>query len=216
MKYNLILFLLINLFLVSCTKKTNPPEEIFIPVSDEFKKNWYFKAGSYWIYKDSISKRVDSAYISSTTTQIVSQDSSGKIINIEVINLLFNSPNLFTIFKLTSYPRNLIKTVNESTGLDYLIFDSDTTKIVNIKAGSSGIKYNQIQANLKIGSFIYPSVRAIYYSYTYPQHSLPDYTFSGKIRWQKEVGIVKFESSPYLRSNPNPRNLELLRFKIVK
>lgn len=62
-----ILITLIALLLVLGCKKG---EDTFY-LSDEVKRNFSFKPGSYWIYRDSISGREDSCYLNDSKIQIV-------------------------------------------------------------------------------------------------------------------------------------------------
>jgi hypothetical protein len=55
---NLLLIITMLVFAVGCKKKEN-----IYYLSDDVKRNFFFKPGSYWIYRDSISGRVDSCYI---------------------------------------------------------------------------------------------------------------------------------------------------------
>lgn len=57
MKNVLIIFVAL-LFFTSCKRKDNT-----IYLSEDIKRNYSFKPGSYWIYRDSISGREDSCYI---------------------------------------------------------------------------------------------------------------------------------------------------------
>lgn len=57
---NLLITLAALVLLVGCKKK-----ESILKLSDEVKRNFSFKPSSYWIYRDSISGRVDSFYLES-------------------------------------------------------------------------------------------------------------------------------------------------------
>jgi hypothetical protein len=55
---NLIIFITIFLIVTGCEKK-----ERILYLSDDVKKNFSYKQGSYWVYRDSISGSVDSCYV---------------------------------------------------------------------------------------------------------------------------------------------------------
>jgi hypothetical protein len=63
---NLLLIITMLMFAVGCKKKEN-----IYYLSDEVKRNFFFKPGSYWIYRDSISGMMDSCYLSSSMIQIL-------------------------------------------------------------------------------------------------------------------------------------------------
>lgn len=63
--------LLASLSLFSCNKKEPP-----VPVDPLIKKKFGFKPGSYWIFRDSISGRVDSCYLYSSDYRTSTVDKS--------------------------------------------------------------------------------------------------------------------------------------------
>lgn len=60
----LILFSVAAIF-TSCKKHSTPP---IMPVDAGLKSGFGYKPGSYWIYKDSVSGAIDSAYVYAETT----------------------------------------------------------------------------------------------------------------------------------------------------
>ena len=67
------LILLLSVF-ASCNKEKEPP---FFGVDDHLKSEFVYKVGTYWIYRDSISGRIDSAYVTENFSS-VREISNGK------------------------------------------------------------------------------------------------------------------------------------------
>lgn len=95
-------FFVILMSCVACEKekgtavKTLP--EKFVPVSQTIKDYAYFKAGSYWIMRDSTSGALDSTYVESVTTGTVKSVANDTTYKVEQITLRFKStyiPNGF-------------------------------------------------------------------------------------------------------------------------
>ncbi len=62
--------LIVVLCLYGCTPTTPPAQHT--PVSKELKSDFNFKVGSYWVYKDSLSGRIDSFFVvSNVDTSII-------------------------------------------------------------------------------------------------------------------------------------------------
>lgn len=72
---------LVLLFLFAACSKKKDPRYVYL---DAFTKDhFYFKPGSYWIYRDSISGRVDSFYVSSSNVSTLFSSNSN-IVNEEL------------------------------------------------------------------------------------------------------------------------------------
>lgn len=73
-------FILVIIIFLGCTKSnkqdTNPATHIQYDTtkpSDDLAKRYFFKTGSYWIYKDSASGQIDSFYVSNTEVTMYQQ-----------------------------------------------------------------------------------------------------------------------------------------------
>lgn len=94
-KFCVLLVFFIMLF-EGCKKNDNPS---IIPVEAGLKSNFSYKTGSYWIYKDSVSGAIDSAFVTSNITDyyypgcVLSQGES-KLESIEItVKVSGNNPS---------------------------------------------------------------------------------------------------------------------------
>lgn len=65
---NLLITLAALMLVLGCKKKDNTH---YLP--DDFKRNFSFKEGSFWIYRDSISGREDSCFVTHNSLSIVNE-----------------------------------------------------------------------------------------------------------------------------------------------
>lgn len=80
------------LLLFAACKKDGKP---YMPLNADLKKNYSFKVGSYWIYRDSLTGRVDSFYVTKYSDgNVEGQDnvyeSSGMVISQHNIDNIFS------------------------------------------------------------------------------------------------------------------------------
>jgi hypothetical protein len=81
---NLLITLAALMLVMGCKKEDNT-----IYLFDEIKRKFSFKPGSYWIYRDSITGRVDSCYISNFQLRIVDFGRTDPWPIKEVLNISF-------------------------------------------------------------------------------------------------------------------------------
>jgi hypothetical protein len=75
MRFSYLIFcpLIVCLLLFSCRKKNATVGPIpIVPVNDSLIKYYYYKPGTYWIYKDSLSGQVDSFAVEAVDTTFMS------------------------------------------------------------------------------------------------------------------------------------------------
>jgi hypothetical protein len=77
MKLKLLLPAALLLLLGACRHKQSQPETIYVDKAT--RQHFAFKPGSYWIYKDSISGRVDSCYVTAIDSSLRHNDEYTKI-----------------------------------------------------------------------------------------------------------------------------------------
>lgn len=95
---NILITLIALLFVLGCKKKEDHTDYL----SEEIKRNFSFKPGSYWIYRDSISGREDSCYINDSKIQVDVDSNTGDYSEpdfVELISLHFYQKPLDTSIK---------------------------------------------------------------------------------------------------------------------
>lgn len=77
-------FLVFIFLFTACSKKHDP---VYSYLSSDTKKHFYFKPGSYWIYRDSISGRTDSFYLRNSSLFMLSGGTNNIVetLNLEII-----------------------------------------------------------------------------------------------------------------------------------
>ena len=70
-RYSKYFIPLFCLFLFCRCNKTTPGNNVYTLVDSAFKANFNYQPGSYWIYRDSLSGRVDSFYVTQNMTAYV-------------------------------------------------------------------------------------------------------------------------------------------------
>ncbi len=153
-----VLFLLIIIFL-GCI-----PYNINTPVNSNLKSAFYFRPGTYWIYKDAISGRVDSFYvrkIDSAYNVTISGYISGDYLNVSISDRIVgnsSSPDTFIYeaFQLSDSTFSLQAEYNNSTN----------------SLGTGAL----FSYPFKLGGF--PSGDQAYCSNIYPSYTLNGQSFS--------------------------------------
>lgn len=215
----ILLFLLIVLVFNFCKKKDPPfPEKHTtslkpyrtVRASSDIKDLGYFKIGSYWIYRDSVSGVLDSVYVTGTDTSYyrVSYKSDSDIV-VESMNVYFSSASFLYKIMSSSYPHDRISSVNY-VGEGFTVYDSDTTKLVSYPG--SGISKNANVSVLNVLGTNYYGSRYIVYQYSFIVHSGGIYWIAEELYWQKNIGIIK--KFPFPSSTRRPK--ELIRYNVIQ
>lgn len=95
---NVLILLTVLVFILGCEKV----HTYYVP--EEIKRNFSFKEGSYWIYRDSISGREDSCYIKEISTSMAGRDYGGG-----------RSESNYEIFSVHFLQKPVDKTIKEET-----------------------------------------------------------------------------------------------------
>jgi hypothetical protein len=69
MKTKILLIVFLTFIIGACKKSSNNTGTPPIPINASMEAGFNFKRGSYWIYKDSVSGIIDSAYVNSNFTE---------------------------------------------------------------------------------------------------------------------------------------------------
>lgn len=212
-----IILVLILFFIVGCIKRDND-NTFLVPA---IKKNYLFQKGSFWIYRDSISGRVDSFYLDSIR-HIIPPATSYRRTDQEFFQLFIIQsskyyPNDKIIWNMEFYAPSLLRGSYERK-----------TEIYNFKI-----------INLYVRDFIKPEAKAEYYppedlaiitkipQYDMNMHSFKDVlVFSENKKADKNFGSTYYinDSVGYIKMRLNYNNdslnikevWELQSWQIVK
>ena len=200
---NLLVILISSVIIIcsSCVKDISPKVliEKEVKVSSSLKEWALFKAGTYWIYRDSISNNIDSIYVTSVVTSSIKQVVGDTSYIKEHITVNFNA-QLYSFIMIA--PESYIL-----SNLHYeTIFDEDTSK------WSGTIKQNNSVSTLSILPNIYSNLRYVYFAYQFASQS-PFAWVIEKNYWKKNIGILKrrtYSTTNLLNS------YEVIRYNIVQ
>jgi hypothetical protein len=90
---NLLIFCALIVFLGGCKK------ERILYLSDDIKKNYSYKPGSYWIYRDSATGREDSCYFLNTITSFQEPLYLSRLSDYDKVELMVVTTKLATFHK---------------------------------------------------------------------------------------------------------------------
>jgi hypothetical protein len=90
---NLIITLAALMLVMGCKK------EHTLYLSEDIKKNFSYKPGSYWIYKDSVTGREDSCYFLNTTTSFQEPSVGSTYSDYDKVELMVLTTKLATLHK---------------------------------------------------------------------------------------------------------------------
>ena len=190
---------------------TSPKPDKIISLSNKIKEWGYFKVGSYWIMRDSVTGFLDSVYVQSVSTSFhkyYTLSDSNILAEETTINFGFNAnmPLFLGQLKLASYPYDYISEQVYCT--EYSIFIIDSTKI---GGNGSGIILNKEAGNYQVLSNDYANVRLINESFKFACHSGPQVWIRESYYWVKKIGMIKKR-----RTVESLQVYELLRYKIYQ
>lgn len=189
-----ILYLLITATIFSCSK----PKEYHVPLDKEFLSCIDFPAGSYWIYRDSVSGVTDSFYIIKNygVKEVLDRDlgdhHSGDIYYVEnlTINMMVRGDALYgTTFVMHSSEKGKYiysYTLGTWIGSDSVGYSTGGTTILAKADSLDFIKLSPYQVN----NFSYTDV--IYINVGYMESSgIPIYFAYKKVWWVENIGMIK-------------------------
>jgi len=205
--------ILVSLFnLIACKKdpEIEKPSR-YIYLSQELKDWTYFKPGSYWIVKDSLTQQEDSFYVSSVTPSWNVQHLKDSILLYEEVRMRFY-PNVFGLDYIISCYGGQYAKLYDYQGNRFFVFSNDTNALA-IKNGD-GILINRSVSNFTQNGIAYGNVRFMYYFYIYSGHSGPSNAIlKDFIYWKKNVGVIKKDNLPGFT---NGYSKQVIRYKVIQ
>ena len=195
-----------------------------IPVDSNTKASFYYKPGTYWIYRDSLSGRIDSFYVKNNWASLNVQIDDNHcadyfystIVEKNIINIITNDSGIYN-WQLEENGISFTKNQSNTSeyNLDYLPLFSYPFKVGAFQFidGSSGSGndlsyFEQILTNCNISGQLYNNVAII------PHHAI-DSSYFDKFYLNADVGIIKMRLN-HLKDSVKTKVWELQRWKIVK
>ncbi len=195
------LCLIIGLFVFFACKKEDsdpaPEPKTPFPVTQSLKDWGYFKKGSYWIFRDSLTLAIDSVYV----TQVSSGTQTTTSHLVDYINISFNDPNYD--YTLCSWPYDRLE---RRGNWNSIVFNPTQTSTTTTYGGGINSNYD-VDSLLIAGSYI-KTLRQIYYSYNNSVWEVE------RAYWKKNVGRVK--KCPFPGNAALYRSNELLRYSVTQ
>ncbi len=96
---NVLLVILLTT-IASCTKDSNNKP---VYIDQEFKQQFNYKVGSYWVYYDSINQQIDSFVVSNTVDMLPFQNSGHEQNHLEDVYMAVKAYNSDTIISFFDY-----------------------------------------------------------------------------------------------------------------
>ena len=194
-------------FAFACKKKSN-----IISVDPGLKALWKFQPGSYWIYKDSITSKIDCMYVVSNYDQILDNGNTNTEYYWILMNIFDGNVNDSESWRIT-LGRNTcgMWIQNNDDGvsdLSSMYLYSYPLSTYNGTDGTSNLFINILYQNIVINGIDYDSVVVIHHQST--QSSL---IFNDSLYYSPSLCFVK-----YVKQHPQDsvfKTMELQRYHIV-
>ena len=194
-------------FAFACKKKSN-----IISVDPGLKALWEFQPGSYWIYKDSITSKIDSMYVVSNYTQILDNGYTNTEIDYVLMNIFDGNLNDSESWRITMTQNTCGMWIQNNddgvSNLSSMYLYSYPLSTYNINDGTSNLFINILYQNIVINGIDYDSVVVIHHQST--QSSL---IFNDSLYYSPSLCFVK-----YVKQHPQDsvfKTMELQRYHIV-
>ena len=143
-------FIVFVFLFTACSKKHEPT---YSYISSDTKKHFYFKPGSYWIYRDSISGRTDSFYVRKSALLMLSGGANNIVetLNLEIVQKISDTTNKDSIlwqytFRYTSL---ILSYYNFSKNVSY-----NSTQYYPFKSSIEDTSYTTNGYNTTFGRYI--------------------------------------------------------------
>jgi hypothetical protein len=193
-------FALITLLIFACKKEDETPvsqSKTVMPVTQSIKDWGYFKKGSYWIFKDSLTSAIDSVYV--TAVSIGTQTTTSNLV--DYITISFNDPNYD--YTLCSWPFDRME---RRGNWNSIVFNPTMTSTTTTYG--AGINSNYDVDSLIVAGVYMHSLRQLYYSYNQTVWEVE------RAYWKKHVGRVK--KCPFPGTASLYHAYELIRYNVTQ
>lgn len=207
MKIYYILYIIVFVVIISgCSKKDSKPYST--PINDNLKKDFNFKRGSYWVYKDSISGRIDSFAVVKSDSGSATMEINTKPSLQDYINIFIDEYSVVVGISTIHWEWNLIGSaayINIFPGpfFYYPVVTGQTFPFIYDRC-----TVTNIFPNYSIGGSALSNVAEInHYDTTSPKK------YNDWLYVNSDVGIVKMRLNP---QDSVPFVWELQRYNIVR
>lgn len=200
MKFGVLFTFVICLLLLSCKKEDEQPAptpKTNFPVTQAIKDWGYFKKGSYWIMRDSVTLATDSVYV--TNVSVGTQTTTSNLV--DYITISFSDPNYD--YTLVSWPFDRLE---HRGNWNSVVFNPTNTSTTTTYGGGINSNYD-VDSLLIAGSYI-KTLRQIYYSYNNNVWEVE------RAYWKKHVGRVK--KCPFPGNASLYHSYEVVRYNVVQ
>ena len=203
MKKPNIIFICLLFLIVCCRKKPGTP---VIPISPALLSHFSFKVGTYWIYRDSLTGRVDSFYVDTNFTRN-GTNGTGFSSTINVYNEIdIKSKNVDGHVYIDSVNWWSITLIDSTINA---VLDNEYPELIHYP-------YNVTYPHFSIGSINFSNVVDIYcYSIDTLDTTQYSQTFNCSYFLNDSIGLVKMRINHPYRQVIN-HVWELQRYNIVK
>jgi hypothetical protein len=230
MKINFLIYCIITFSLLqSCEKKCQDKKPILL---EQEMKDWiFFQIGSYWIYEDSISKSIDSVYITDAKIERIEYFNPRQkcpkriadVININFSSILGEKIEINGVYGAGSGVQNdttnirgnaLIKNLNHSGGdggHSFYMFFPVVQGTIGAWNGFTFIKHDTIYPTYNVKGKMFNNVLRI--------HDTGNGAYNSETKFYhvKHIGVIRKEIYEMDLGNPTPKLLqvwELTNYKV--
>lgn len=217
------LFIILNIGFCSSCKDKDEPETICSPantvlVPQDMKDRFYFKTGTYWIYKNLATQEIDSLWVIADVIENINVDDDGFIKNkcyesfqIAIRSLLFTQKGRYNNYQLDFFPQSGHNLSNES----YTLYDHSPLNNNNtvFRIELKGKSYeNQMGASIEFKDSIVTNDNITYKDvlHLYYPTGTSTYDYLREMYYAKNKGLVKF------KRNTDNSEWELIQSKIIQ
>ena len=193
-------------FAFACKKKSN-----IISVDPGLKALWKFQPGSYWIYKDSITSKIDCMYVVSNSSQILDNGYTNTEYDYILMNIYDGNPNDSESWRITLGQNTCgMLMLNNKDATEYFLVAhlySYPLSVYNVPNNSNLSYVNILYQNFNILGNNYDSIVVVH------NQSPVDNTINDSFYYSTSLCFVK-----YVIQHPQDsvfKTMELQRYHIV-